>query len=46
MALKLEDVFPISSGCTNIGFFFGAGTSAEAGYPLTIDLTKRIVSRL
>lgn len=46
MALKLEDVFPISSGCSNIGFFFGAGTSAEAGYPLTVDLTKRVISRL
>ncbi len=46
MVLKLEDVFPINSGCNNIGFFFGAGTSAEAGYPLTVDLTKRVVSQL
>lgn len=46
MVLKLEDVFPISSGCSNIGFFFGAGTSVEAGYPQTVDLTKKVVSRL
>ena len=46
MVLKLGDVFPISSGCSNIGFFFGAGTSVEAGYPQTVDLTKKVVSRL
>jgi len=39
MPLTLEDIFPnFNTGLSNIGFFFGAGTSKEAGYPLTNDL--------
>ena len=47
MALKIEDVFPnVNTGLGSIGFFFGAGTSKEAGYPLTEDLTKEVLNRL
>ena len=47
MALKIEDVFPnANTGLSSIGFFFGAGTSKEAGYPLTEDLTKEVLEGL
>ncbi len=40
-------MFPnVNMGLSNIGFFFGAGTSKEAGYPLTEDLTKKVINRL
>jgi len=36
----------IENGLNRVGFLFGAGTSKEAGYPLTGDLTKSVVSSL
>ncbi len=45
--MNIEQIFPnINTGLSNIGFFFGAGTSKEAGYPLTTKLTKDIISKL
>lgn len=47
MTLNIEDMFPnINTGLSNIGFFFGAGTSKEAGYPLTDVLTKSVINKL
>lgn len=41
MSLGLQQILPnINADLSKIGFFFGAGTSKEAGYPLTDDLTK------
>lgn len=47
MTVTIEDVFPnINSSLSKIGFLFGAGTSKEAGYPLTNDLTKNVLEKL
>lgn len=47
MPLNIEDIFPnIKTGLGNIGFFFGAGTSKEAGFPLTDELTKKVINGL
>jgi hypothetical protein len=47
MAITLQDVFPNARiGLSQIGFFFGAGTSLCAGYPLTRDLTISVIDRL
>jgi hypothetical protein len=47
MSFSLSQLFPgIETGLNRIGFLFGAGTSKEAGYPLTGELTKTVVSQL
>lgn len=47
MSFSLLDMFPnVSNGLSNIGFFFGAGTSFKAGYPLMSDLTIHVISKL
>lgn len=47
MSLTLSQIFPgIERGLNNIGFLFGAGTSAEAGYPLMGGLTIEVVKGL
>lgn len=47
MPLSLSDLFPNAGiGLGDIGFFFGAGASKEAGYPLTDCLTKNVIKRL
>ena len=47
MSLGLQQILPnINAGLSKIGFFFGAGTSKEAGYPLTGDLTKIIFKNM
>jgi len=47
MPLSLSDLFPNKGiGLSDIGFFFGAGASKEAGYPLTDGLTKNVIKRL
>lgn len=46
-AIDLARVLPnISSGLGNTGFVFGAGTSAEAGYPMMAGLTKEVIGGL
>ena len=45
MPITLNDIFPnANSGLNSIGFFFGAGTSKIAGFPLTTELTQKVVS--
>ena len=47
MHVSLQDVFPnLKIGLSQIGFFFGAGTSLCAGYPLTKDLTIAVTEKL
>jgi hypothetical protein len=47
MSLTLQDVLPnLASGLANTGFFFGAGTSVEAGYPTMPRLTRDVIGRL
>ncbi|MCZ7611017.1 MAG: hypothetical protein M5U17_12745 [Ignavibacterium sp.] len=47
MSITLQDIFPnIRIGLSQIGFFFGAGTSLCAGYPLTKDLTIAVINSL
>ncbi|MHA1426767.1 MAG: SIR2 family protein [Candidatus Helarchaeota archaeon] len=47
METKLTDLFPNADmGLSNIGFLFGAGSSKEAGFPLTIELTKNVTESL
>lgn len=47
MTLNLEKFLPnINTGLSKIGFFFGAGTSKEAGYPLTKELTLKIYENM
>ena len=47
MPLGLATLFPnINIGLNSIGFLFGAGTSKEAGYPLTNRLTIDVFQRL
>jgi hypothetical protein len=47
MSLRLEQVLPnLSSGLSNTGFLFGAGTSVEAGYPVMARLTCDVVGSL
>lgn len=47
MSLGLSDLFPNAGiGLNNIGFFFGAGASKEAGYPLTDGLTMNVINNL
>lgn len=44
---KLVDIFPNATmGLSNIGFFFGAGTSLDAGYPLMRGLTECVLHKL
>jgi len=45
--VRLVDLLPnIATGISNSGFFFGAGTSVEAGYPMMPSLTKQVISAL
>lgn len=45
--ISLKDLFPNAEmGLHNIGFLFGAGTSYAAGYPLTWELTKKVLQSL
>ncbi len=47
MSITLQDIFPNARiGLSQIGFFFGAGTSLCAGYPLTKDLTISVINSL
>ena len=47
MTIQLDHLFPnLKSGLEGVGFIFGAGTSVCAGYPLTLDLTKKIFFEL
>ncbi len=45
--ISLKNLFPNAEmGLRNIGFLFGAGTSYAAGYPLTWELTKKVLQSL
>lgn len=45
--LTLSDIFPAHlQGLDGLGFFFGAGTSFEAGYPLLDSLTVDVIASL
>ncbi|WP_396175811.1 SIR2 family protein [Flavobacterium sp.] len=47
MDITLSDLFPNSTtGLSQIGFFFGAGSSFAAGYPLTYQLTIDVLKKL
>lgn len=47
MDFSISDFFPNASmGLKNIGFFFGAGTSRKAGYPLMPSLTKNVLQKI
>ncbi|PKP41051.1 MAG: hypothetical protein CVT93_09755 [Bacteroidetes bacterium HGW-Bacteroidetes-10] len=47
MDITLSDLFPNSNiGLSQIGFFFGAGSSYAAGYPLTYQLTIDVLNKL
>lgn len=47
MSIKIEEIFPnFRMGLQNIGFFFGAGCSASAGYPVGNGFTKEVLARL
>jgi hypothetical protein len=47
MDITLSDLFPNSNtGLSQIGFFFGAGSSFAAGYPLTYQLTIDVLKKL
>lgn len=47
MSLTLKEIFPnVDMGLNSIGFFFGAGASKEAGYPLTKELTINVINSL
>lgn len=47
MDIVLSDLFPNSNtGLSQIGFFFGAGSSFAAGYPLTSQLTIDVLKKL
>jgi len=47
MDITLSDLFPNSNtGLSQIGFFFGAGSSYAAGYPLTYQLTIDVLEKL
>ncbi len=47
MDITLSDILPnANTGLSQIGFFFGAGTSFTAGYPLTYQLTIDVLKRL
>ncbi len=47
MAIALSDILPnANTGLSQIGFFFGAGSSFTAGYPLTFQLTIDVLKRL
>lgn len=47
MDFSIFDIFPNAPhGLNNIGFFFGAGTSMKAGYPLMSSLTKNVLQKI
>lgn len=47
MDITLSDLFPNANiGLSQIGFFFGAGSSFAAGYPLTYQLTIEVFKKL
>ena len=45
--LTIKNLIPsLGVGGCNFGFLFGAGSSAEAGYPLTSELTHSVINKL
>lgn len=47
MSVTVHDLLPsLKNSLNKIGFFFGAGTSAESGYPLMPELTRIVVDGL
>lgn len=47
MDISLSDLLPnANTGLSQIGFFFGAGSSFAAGYPLTFQLTTDVLKKL
>ncbi|MFA6924828.1 MAG: SIR2 family protein [Bacteroidales bacterium] len=47
MNITLTDILPnANTGLSQIGFFFGAGSSYTAGYPLTSQLTIDVLKKL
>lgn len=47
LTITLKDLFPnIEQSLENSGFLFGAGTSKQAGFPLTSELTQKVYSKL
>lgn len=45
--IALEEVIPsLKQGFGGVGFFFGAGTSFEAGYPLLSTLSTEVINNL
>jgi hypothetical protein len=47
MPVTLNDILPnLATGLRETGFFFGAGASFEAGYPMMGTLTREVVSAL
>jgi hypothetical protein len=47
MPFSIDEIFPTyRTGLSNIGFFFGAGSSKEAGYPVGWELTKNVIGKL
>jgi len=47
MDITLSDLLPNeNAGLSKIGFFFGAGSSLAAGYPLTYQLTVDVLKKL
>jgi hypothetical protein len=47
LSFEIGDFFPnVSQGLANIGFFFGAGCSLKAGYPLLPELTVSVIEKL
>lgn len=45
--LTIKNLIPsLGVGGCDFGFLFGAGSSFEAGYPLTMTLTKSVISKL
>lgn len=47
MEIGLSELLPTTNmGLSQIGFFFGAGTSYAANYPLTSELTSSVLKKL
>ena len=45
--IELHDIIQTAEiGFHNVGFLFGAGTSLEAGFPVTMELTRQVIGKL
>jgi len=44
--LNVNQILPGLSNYDRIGFLFGAGTSVEAGYPSTKELTRHVINQM